>query len=228
MITIEIKNIIKFYDEQDRNVSGQVSSITGLIGEDLGAGLIQHYFKALHRNCIIYNDSPTEGTKKGKWLDRWIKVKNTNESNYTYYQTEIKNWSSHSIGGKKIALSASLLELNAYAKARFDEQWNYTADTLKNDNVSKVLKEMKKHPGILEDDEIKPLICFWYPIFHQDNINPIDELFEVGCSLTKFRKVTFFSMSTYLRKLLAKGTTEIQIEAPNIEARQIILKDLLR
>ena len=49
MVTIKIENLIKFYDEKEKNISPQVSSITGIIGEDLGAGLVKHYFDSQNR-----------------------------------------------------------------------------------------------------------------------------------------------------------------------------------
>jgi len=59
MVTIHIENVIRFYDEQERSNSNHVSSITGLVGEDLGAGLLKHFFEANNRECVIYNDSVT-------------------------------------------------------------------------------------------------------------------------------------------------------------------------
>lgn len=227
MITIEINKIIAFYDEQDKAISNHVSSITGLIGEDLGAGLLKHYFDSINRDCTIINDSPTEGSKKGKWLDRWLKVKNVDSENHVFYQTEIKNWSSHSIGGKKIELNASEQDLRTYANARFSEQWNVTDTTLKHDYVAKVLKPMKKHNLITPSDTIKPLICFWYPISNETDNGNIEALFEVSCNSPTFKKVTFFSMSLYLRKLNKEGNTSIKIEAPNIERRVDLINGLL-
>ena len=227
MVTIDINKIIAFYDEQDKSISKHVSSITGVIGEDLGAGLLKHYFDSINIDCTIINDSPTEGSKKGKWLDRWLKVKNVDSDNLVFYQTEIKNWSSHSIGGKKIELDAGEQDLKRYANARFSEQWNGKDITLKNDNVAKVLKQMKKHIKINSNDTIKPLICFWYPISNRADIGNIEALFEVPCNSPTFNKVTFFSMSLYLRKLSKEGNTSIKIEAPNIEKRVALIHKLL-
>ena len=227
MIRIDIEKIIKFYDEQDRSVSNHVSSITGVIGEDLGAGLIKHYFDSKNRNCIIFNDSPTEGFKKGKWLDRWLKVKNTDNDNFIFFQTEIKNWSSHSIGGKKIDINADEQDLIRYAKSRFNEQWNTFENTLKHDYVAKVLKPMKNHSKITQGDTVKPLICFWYPIRNETEINEIESLFEIDCKSSAFNQITFFSMSLYLRILLMEGHTSIEIEAPNIESRINLINGII-
>lgn len=227
MISIDIKKIIAFYDEQDRAISNHVSSITGVIGEDLGAGLLKHYFESNNRDCKIINDSPTEGSKKGKWLDRWLKVKNIDSEDYVFYQTEIKNWSSHSIGGKKIELNTSEQDLKRYTNARFNEQWNEIDNTLKHDFVAKVLKPMKEHSEITSSDTIKPLICFWYPISNQTDVVDIEPLFEVSCNSSAFDRITFFSMSLYLRKLIEEGKEIIEIEAPNIETRFKLLNGLI-
>jgi hypothetical protein len=149
------------------------------------------------------------------------------EITQSIFQTEIKNWSSHSIGGKKIDLNADEQDLISYAKSRFNEQWNTTDNTLKHDYVSKVLKKMKNHREIAQSDTVKPLICFWYPIRNETKINEIESLFEVDCSSSAFNQITFFSMSLYLRKLLREGHTNIEIQAPNIEFRISFINGLI-
>ena len=226
MVTLKIEDLIRFYDEKDKNISHQVSSITGIIGEDLGAGLVKHYFDNQNRTTEIIDEHPKQGGKTGKWLDRWIKVKNIHDNNFTYYQTEIKNWSSHSIGGKKIPLNAQTEELKAFAIASYNGQWDSNKNTLKHEKVVKVLSRMKSHSQIIEKDTIKPLIVFWFPLHDKEN-DFNQALFEVKCNSGTFTHVTFFSMSIYLRKLLNDNITEIQIEAPNIEIRKRILDEMI-
>jgi len=231
-ITIKIKEIIKFYDEKENENSKHVSSITAIIGEDLGAGLIKHYFKKNKIESEIIDITPREKVNKGagKWLDRWIKVYD-NET--IYYQTEIKNWSSYSKGGKKIILHES--ELVKMANERFAKEWLKQKQRFKEDAVNKVLLDMKinkedynshNFPKI-KQEFVKPLICYWWPILKDLDQSPF---FEVDCSKNKetsFKKVYFFSMSMYLRCLLKNGTETINIEAPNVIKRYKLIENIL-
>ena len=174
---------------------------------------------------VIIDDHPKQGSKTGKWLDRWIKIKNIQDNNFTYYQTEIKNWSSHSIGGLKILLNAQLEELKLFALAKFNDQWDSKKKTLKHEKVLKVLNKMKPYIQIMENDIIQPLIIFWFPL-HDEEHDFNQTLFEVECQSETFKSVSFFSMSIYLRQLINNNITEIQIEAPNIEIRRSILNDM--
>jgi hypothetical protein len=91
-----IEELIKFYDLKGEN-SKNASSVTGLIGEDLITGIFKHYLesKSPKPKVNVLIENPKE--KNGRWLDRWIIQENGNEN--ICYQTEIKNWSAHSLGG---------------------------------------------------------------------------------------------------------------------------------
>ena len=218
MIKLNIEKVLRFYDEKNANDRRQVSAITGVVGEDLAAGLIKHYFESKQGIVTVLDNHPSEHKdterRKAKQLDRWIKVVSNSET--IFYQTEIKNWSSHSLGGQKLSLNCSHQELIAYANKRFDEQWDCDSKTLRHHYVSKVLKQMKNINGINGDEKIHPLICYWFPIFPKTQHNPVP-FFSESC-ISFFPTVYFFSMSIYLRQLL-KTQQQIEIETPHIELR---------
>lgn len=212
---INISEIIRFYDEKSCIDSHHVSAITGLVGEDIAAGLIKYYFEQNKSVVNILEKSPSEEKetekKKAKKLDRWIKVLFNNKT--TFYQTEIKSWCSHSYSGKKVDTNSII----KYSHDRFAEQWDYTNQTLKHEYVSKVLKKMKSPDGFKNGDCIAPLVCFWFPILPNTKNDPV-AFYSENCKSSNFKTVYFFSLSIYLREL-SKTQTEIEIDVPNIEKR---------
>ena len=142
-----------------------------------------------------------------------------------YYQTEIKNWCSHSLGGHQILVNANEQEVVDYGHKRFVEQWDSERKTLQFSYVSKVLKKMKRLNSVDDiNGKIEPLICYWYPILN-NSMNMLTPFFSVDCN-NNFDKVHFFSLSIYLRNLMKKGNATIEITMPNFEQRIKLLKEM--
>jgi hypothetical protein len=218
---IRIDKIISFYDDKVAEDSKHASAITALVGEDLAAGLMKHYFDNNNNSCEILIEKPTEGTRKGKWLDRWLKVSSYDTT--TFYQTEIKNWSSHSIAGQRILVDATEQAIIDFAHNRFSDQWNAESETLRYHYVAKVLKKMRSINAVdVRKGKIEPLICYWYPILKIDT-NSLTPFFCTACK-GDFDKVNFFSLSIYLRKLYMNGDKVIDIDMPYFEQRIMKLK----
>ena len=107
---INISEIIELYDMQNRENSKHISSITGLIGEDLLSGLLKHYLCRNEDGVDVKIDesvTPKQKGKNGKMLDRWILTSKLGVADKCY-QTEIKNWSSHSLSGVKFDFNPEL------------------------------------------------------------------------------------------------------------------------
>lgn len=242
-IRIDIIKLLKFYDEKENNKK-PASSITGIIGEDLLAGLFKHYLDNQSESVTILDKSIKSIGKSGKMLDRWILQKKSNE--IVAFQTEIKNWSAHSLGGEslpKLDVNNPYQGILEYAKKNLEKTWRKDENGkggFIDKSVGKVLKLMK------EDDAVKnaiiaPLVCFWMPICNED-INSIENLspfFEKECSTNieinpfandgKFDKVFFFSASIYLRSILKNNSDikYIEIWSSNIKSRIDILNELI-
>ncbi len=225
MTKLNIKNIVEFFDHKDALDGKHASSISGLLGEELAAGLLNHYLENDNCQVEILPEKPTEGKRKGKWLDRWIKVNKNNST--TYYQTEIKNWCSHSLGGQAIPLNSTDEELIRYAHNRFYEQWDSQQQKFNDEKVAKVLKVMKT-PSManLTSDKIQPLVCYWFPILSnsQKEVTPI---FTIACS-GSFETLTFFSMSVYLRQLLRRKIETLEVPMPLFEERKNKLEKMFQ
>lgn len=220
MINLEIERIISLYDDKRPEDKEHVSSINGILGEEMAAGILGYYFKEEERveNVKILDYKPTQGIRNGKRLDRWICV-NSGGSNL-FYQTEIKNWGSHSYGAQKVILK----DIKEYAIRSFAKQW---ADgNMIHKDVKKVLLSMKKPKEFKPGDRILPLICFWFPIC-KNATEEMKPLFETGISTPEstFDNLYFFSLSIYLRQLLEKGTSSIDIKANKFEKRMQIINE---
>lgn len=224
MIKLAIKNIIEFYDGKNPNDRKHSSSITGIAGEDLACCILQHYFENKGYQFSIHG-KPTEGIKKGKWLDRWIRIEK--DGNSVYYQTEIKNWCAHSLGGKPLTLDANQSTIENYASRMFARQWNKETNSFKEYPVKKVLKTMKSSHLPDESPSIEPLICYWFPI--NNGSKDLSPFFTLDCKNnidTTFDEVHVFSMSLYLRELVQKGISEIIVESQNLESRFLIMQKM--
>src|SRR5689334_7997677 len=108
MIQIDIVRTLKFYDEAIPSSQHHATAINAMAGEDMGAGLFLHYLKQKNIAAEILPYPCTQGTTSGVRLDRWILA--TKNGKKIYYQTEIKNWSAHAFGGKRLMINAQQKE----------------------------------------------------------------------------------------------------------------------
>ena len=85
------------------------------------------------------------------------------------YQVEVKNWSAHAIGGKRLSRDASPDQLAAHANHDWPNLWNGQGFT--SPSMQKVLTPMKPpRPGC----RVEPLIAFW------GVVHPTEPFFLVG------------------------------------------------
>jgi hypothetical protein len=227
---ISIAELIRFYDTKEHgDAHAHVSAITGMVGEGLALGLLKHYFINVKdaTSVTILPDKPREilgaGINKnnGKRLDGWIIVEASDR--IVFYQTEIKNWSAHSIAGyrnKNLAIDCDPELLKSFADYKFTNQWSASTDNFSPglEYVSKVLKKMETPKSSLFRQGIsivEPLICYWYPISPKESFKPF---YSLKCD-SEFAQINFFSMSLYLRDLYKQGIQRVQIDVPVIEKR---------
>ncbi len=216
-IRIPIKELLKFYDDPDRTHQGHTTAITSVIGEDLGTGLLIDYYHRRGLEARVLDGIVTQGTKKGKRLDRWIVVKHGKHS--TYYQVEIKNWGASAIGGQRIELDAGASKLRKHKIERWSKEWD--GKGFIKEGVQKVLIPMKSpEPGV----SVEPLVCFWNAMHRTGADAP---LFFMPTDSKIFPRVWVFSMSSHLRNLSKSGELVIEFEAPAIKARLKLLRELI-
>ncbi len=213
-LEVDIVAVLRFFDEKPAESWGHATAIVAFAGEDLGIGLLTHYWVSQGASVDVEPGPCGPGTKKGKRLDKWVRV--SNDGSTTYYQVEIKNWSAHAIGGRKLNVDASAVEVAKHKRERWEKEWDGT--TFRQATIAKVLLPMK--PPV-PDCAVEPLACFW------DAMHPDGEgkpLFSVPVPDSQFSRVWVFSMSAYLRDLRASGMSRIELEMPETAIRMVWLK----
>lgn len=215
-IRLPIRLLLKFFDETPEYSRGHATAIVSVAGEDLGAGLLVDYYRKSGAEAEVLDQLCTQGTQKGKRLDRWVRVGKNGKS--TYFQVEIKNWSAHAIGGRILAINASTSEIKGYKIESWSREWN--GKSFKKEAVRKVLIPMKP-PKV--GAKIEPLVCYWMPMHPTGKT---DALFSVQVPSGKFSRVWVFSMSAHLRNLLESGEKIVKIEAPAAKTRLQLLNQM--
>ena len=167
LVKVNVPDLLRFFDEKPDCAVGHATAVVGVAGEDLNAACFCHYLKSRgHRGEVLLDDSGKPlvvgpGTRKGSRLDRWIKV-HWKEGTETLFQTEIKNWSAHSLSGETLQLYASdefNEEVRAYKQSRWEKRWDRDEQRLRSSQTSKVLSPMRP-PNGAEGKDIQPLIIF--------------------------------------------------------------------
>ena len=210
-VLVNVRELLSFFDEEAKGSSRHASAIVGVAGEDLGAALLAKYLRSENIFAEILADSCTQGTKTGRRLDRWVFTRAPSGSE-TLYQVEIKNWSAHAIGGRKLAISVSPSDLQAYKIERWSKEWSGT--TFRKEQVLKVLTPMKP-PRRIASPTVEPLVCFWTALHPEGAESPF---FSVPLTEDPhFQRVSVFSMSSYLRSL---PDASITLDMPQVAIRR--------
>lgn len=107
LMSINIKQTLEFFDEKPEWSHKHATAIVGVLGEDLAAAAFQHCLERNGgRNISIVDETVGTGGRKGPRLDRWIRA-DLPDNRRVLFQTEIKNWSAHAIGGKTLKAGES-------------------------------------------------------------------------------------------------------------------------
>lgn len=182
---IDIAAVLRFFDEKPKESRGHATAIVAFAGEDPGLGLLSHYWKHQGASVYVVPGPCGPGTKKGKRLDKWVRV--SNDGTNTYYQVEIKNWSAHAIGGRTLKVDASAREVARHKRERRSKEWD--GATFKKDTITKVLLPMKRP---VPDCSPEPLACFWDAMHPEGDEEPF---LSVPVPDSHFHRVWVFSMS---------------------------------
>jgi hypothetical protein len=205
---VDVTELLAFFDEESAGSVGHASALVAIAGEDLGAALVARFLRETGAEVEILPDVCSQGTRRGCRLDRWIMVHRKRGSS-VLYQTEIKNWSAHAIGGRRLARSASASQLARHKIERWKREWNGTGFV--KPQVAKVLTKMRSPR---RGADVAPLVCFW------DAMHPSgakDPWFTVSVAGSDFTQVSVFSMSSYLRTV---SEPVVDLPLPSVDARR--------
>ena len=230
-LTASVEGLLRFFDEKPEWSEGHATGEVGVVGEDLSTACIMHYLKSRGAGgAVVMRHSSNQpypvstGRQKGPRLDRWIQVDWGNGS-ITVFQTEIKNWSAHSLSGKILSIGATPEEVALHKQERWDLRWD--GSKLRPAHAAKVLVRMKPPSGI-DPKRVRPLLIFWEPIGPRSQSD--DHLFHIALPRAAdgsddFPELSVFSVSSYLRSF--QGTqTHIELHMPNTACRLSILSKL--
>ena len=215
---LNLLNTISFYDSGNTEHRNLSSSINSLLGEELGIGLAKKYFEEKELKINISRPC-TQGTHRGERLDCWMEVSTKDEA--IFYQTEIKNWSSHSLRGRPFPEHGTEQEIQEYRKERWQRIFDDHSLVFREPNVQKVLIPMSLDHEV--NGEIKPLLIVW------DSMHPngkSEEFFSVPVQSENFKIACIFSMSTYIRNLINQGRPTLDIELPNTAKKMFWAKEI--
>ena len=221
-LSADIERLLHFFDEKPDWSIGHATGVVGIVGEDLNCACFQHYLRSRNGTAVVLRNSDSgkplpvnPGGKKGPRLDRWVQVTWPCGST-TVFQTEIKSWSAHGFGGIRLPLSASPEEVTGHRQDRWSVFWDSENKRLKHPLTEKVLERMSPPKGV-NPESVRPLLIFWEALGPGDK--PAHCLFRVDVASPEFRELWVFSVSSYLRTLLAKKVFRIELEMPEVALR---------
>ncbi|MGH7801456.1 MAG: hypothetical protein ACREOW_12680 [Thermodesulfobacteriota bacterium] len=212
-IRVNVRLLLKFFDEKPPESQRHATSIVAVAGEDLGVGLLKHCLERTQSAKVkVLSGIPTIGKRnpethqQGPYLDRWVDVVWPDGSGQLF-QTEIKNLSAHAIGGRILKVDASLEEVTRFMIERWRSLWGSYPNIP--EYAKNVLKPMKRPSEVDLSHVLQPLIVYWFalhPEGRRESFFSVD--LEAGYD---FSRLWFFSMSTYLRSL---NEDVIELEMP--------------
>ena len=237
---INIDELINLYDSThiwEKDEGSPITSITGILGEDLVLGVLEHYFKNKARvnELVVSRVTPSVGARGSK-LDAWIYTEKE------HYQVEIKNWSASAVGGRAIKKNDVISLLDASTR----NNSTYFTNPRNSKKVWKVLERVMDNSELKDVDKKslynkvdifnrKSLLAFWSPVGHnskkeleENDLKPFFEIvdlspFQLSINRAKlrsqdFNKVSIFSASLYLRELRTYQD-HIEVEMPRVTDR---------
>lgn len=231
IILVPRAELLRFFDERPEWSITHAGKVGTLVGEDLNTACFFDYLDRIGAKGTVFKQSVTTGNRSGPQLDRWIDVCWPDNSR-TVFQTEIKNWSAHSPGGKVLAVDAGTQAIAEYRQRRWDRRWNEQSRMLTDvERTLKVLVRMKPPEGV-DTSDVRPLLIFWEAIGPRES----DHLFKIPNPSHEFPKESWpaspefpelwvFSVSSYLRSVTAETLT---LHMPNAAHRLRSLQHLFR
>lgn len=176
MSKIKLVKLQKLFDTENED-QRYSSLLNGLLGEELACAVFNDYITSIRGACKIIKGTPSEVRPEGaKWsprsikkLDRWLQVSEPGKCDILY-QTEIKNWTAHSLQGEKIGLtkdrdSVSKSNYNYYVHEGGFLDMELRKDVFKSNGDCRLTKAFLKmtRPNVATECEVMPLIIFWHP-----------------------------------------------------------------
>ena len=242
-VRVNVTDTLTFFDEKPPWSERQATAIVGMLGEDLSAAVLQHCLEANGASIVtVRSETVGTGGRKGPLLDRWIEADLTGGARILF-QTEIKSWSAHAIGGEALRLCAQAEEVEEYKRRHWGKYWDAELQAIPRAEIAKVLVPMRPRFDT-GGRQILPLLIFWEALGpgnqpgtkgrveggHLFSVTAPEGGFKIQVPSTDpgqegFPKLWVFSVSSYLRSLTEDV---IEMEMPNAAHRMRSLNRLAR
>jgi len=213
MITLNLQELINFYDRKVEGSQGHATALNALLGEDIALAAFRHYLNGCGAELNVLSRTCTR-VGGGARLDAWLEVKWC-DSEPEIFQTEIKNWSSHSYRGRRTPKVETEVSMKQHRINRWLNQFDVDERVLKDKDAKKVLYPMQPLPSITTR-KIAALIIFWDPM-HKDGSS--EPFFRTNVASEHFEQLSVFSISNHFRNLIEQGTNMLEVKMDDAEAR---------
>ncbi len=223
MITLNLPELINFYDRQVQGSQGHATSLNALLGEDMAIAAFRHYLTNLQEPAVLEKiDRSCTKVGGGARLDAWLAVR-WHSGETEIFQTEIKNWSSHSYRGRKTPSKETEANMTEHRKNRWFNQYDADEKVLKDKDAKKVVLVMNQSPE-MPTEKPSALIIFWDPMHKDGSTEPF---FRAPVKSESFTKLAVFSISNHFRNLISQGIYKLQVELGDAEQRLAWIRRLV-
>jgi hypothetical protein len=213
VVRINIREVLRFFDGEDREACKHSSALNGLLGEELGIALLEACLKTKAYSDVEVIDQPcTQGTSRGVRLDRWIFAERPGER--IAFQVEVKNWCAHSLGGRPLPVDPDHASLAAHLKQNWARYWNHELSQPAEKGLLKVLTPMLL-PDQGEGRQVEPVACVWDGLHPDGQLDPWFPSKPSG----SFHRLWWFSMSSFLRLTARENEETLALDLRHAEAR---------
>ena len=213
-----LKALVEFYDQRNEGNWYCTSPINAMLGEELALALLSDYIRTQKGGSFeITQPKCTQGFKRGKWLDAWLRFSPKTSETPSLFQTEIKNWNANSVNGAKLSIDADEETLKDFRIKRWAKRFEQISKDEKQPayvpkefGTRKVLLKMKLPKGVDENErsKVRPLLIFWEAMHPKGKADPLfwvptggdANINQIGAS-----KLWVFSISQHVRNYLARA-----------------------
>ncbi len=224
---IDIIKLLDFYDQYRDVRARHVAAINGFLGDELILAFFSHYMASAGKTVTVTSHTPV-ATETRQRLSRWLIV--SGGSNDFLYQTLVRNWSVYSTGvPRTLRRDMDIRALRSWSRAMFGREWNTLARTFKDQtNVGKVMLPMGLPDNYQEESpQVRPLVCYWYPISNSLSSNRLQFFFTLKNRRGEFREVDIFSTSLYARSLLRSGVGHVDLDLGHVNTTLDLLRSFM-
>jgi hypothetical protein len=209
--------------QKNKGLGTHVSSLVGLLGEDLVLGLFLDWLEKNGRaHAEVRSYSCTPGTNRGQRLDAWVTARDGKRN--ILYQVEIKNWSANAFEGMIAELGARDCDLVDEAASTLQR---YLTDKKVRKSTLKTLNNMRPPAELCGYRTIIPLLAVWSPVCREGDkqLAPYFKVPNRFRNKKRFPLLHVFSATNYLRETSRRSFV---LSMPRVRERMVLLESMVQ